>query len=123
MKSYLNPKEEQVMQILWKLRKAFVKEIVAEMPEPRPPYTSISTLVRKLEDRGVVGYDAFGKTHRYFPILTEEEYRKNSFKKLFSNYFGSSYESMVSFFLKEENADIAELEQILEEIKKKENLK
>lgn len=120
MQSYLNPKEEEVMKVLWKLRKAFVKEIVAEFPEPKPPYTSVSTIVRKLEARGVVGYDAFGKTHRYFPVLTQEEYRRNSFKKLFSNYFGGSYKSMVSFFLKEENADIDELERILEEIKKQE---
>ncbi len=121
MKIHLNPKEEEVMNILWKLKKGFVKEIVAEMPKPHPPYTSVSTLVRKLQERGVVGFDAFGKTHRYYPILSEEEYRKASFSKLFKEYFNGSYEKMVSFFLKEQNANIDDLEKILTEIKNKEN--
>ncbi len=120
MKEHLNPKEEEIMKILWRLQKGFVKEIIAEMPKPRPPYTSVSTIVRKLKERGVVGYDAFGKTHRYFPILTEEEYRKQSFTKLFKEYFNGSYEKMVSFFLKEHSTNIDELEKILKEIKQKE---
>lgn len=116
---HLNPKEEEIMRILWKLQKAFVKEIVAELPEPRPPYTSVSTIVRKLQERGVVGYDAFGKTHRYYPVLTEEVYKNQSFSKLFTDYFKGSYKNMVSHFIKQHDADIDELEQILEEMKKK----
>jgi len=116
---HLNPKEEEIMRILWKLQKAFVKEIVAEIPEPRPPYTSVSTIVRKLQERGVVGYDAFGKTHRYYPVLTEEIYKNQSFSKLFTDYFKGSYKNMVSHFIKQHDADIDELEQILEEMKKK----
>ncbi len=122
MKLHLNPKEEEIMKILWKLKKGFVKEIVEEMPNPKPPYTSVSTLVRKLQERGIVGYDAFGKTHRYYPILTEGEYKKQHFSKFFKEYFNGSYEKMVSFFLKEQNVDIGELEKILKEIKEKENL-
>lgn len=123
MKIHLNPKEEEIMQVLWKLQKGFVKEIVAEFPEPRPPYTSVSTIVRKLQERGIVGHDAFGKTHRYYPILTEEEYKSESFTKLFKEYFKGSYKNMVSHFIKEHNANIEELESILEEMKKKNNNK
>lgn len=123
MKTHLNPKEEEIMKILWKLEKGFVKEILAEIPEPRPPYTSVSTLVRKLQERGFVGYDAFGKTHRYYPILTEEEYKRDSFSKLFKEYFKGSYKNMVSHFVKEHDADIDELENILEDMKKKLNQK
>lgn len=106
------------MKILWKLKKGFVKEIIAEMNEPRPPYTSVSTIVRKLQERGLVGYDAFGKTHRYYPILTEEEYTSQSFSKLFKEYFKGSYKNMVSHFITNHDANIEELEDILEEMKK-----
>ncbi len=120
MNPYLNPKEEEVMKILWKIKKGFVKEIIAEMPKPHPPYTSVSTLVRRLEERNIVGHDAFGKTHRYYAILTEQDYTKQTFFKFFKDYFQGSHEKMVSFFVKEQNTDIKELENILEEIKKKE---
>ena len=117
----LNPKEEQIMQILWRLEKAFVKEILEEMEPPRPPITTLSSSVRKLEAEGIVGHEAFGKTYRYFPILKKEEYRNSSFKKLVENYFEGSPEQVLSFFVKEENINIDELDQLLERLKNKEN--
>lgn len=116
----LLPKEEQVMQILWRLEKAFVKEILEEMDEPRPPITTLSSLVRKLEDKGLVGHESFGKAHRYYPILKKSEYRKRSFKKLMQQYFEGSPEELLSFFVKEEDMEVDDLNELLEKIKKKE---
>lgn len=107
------------MQILWRLGKAFVKEIVSEMPDPKPPYNTVSSIVRKLEDQGLVGYDAFGKTHRYYPILKKEDYRKSSFQRFVDNYFGGSPEQVLSYFVKEEQLDASELGELLERIKEK----
>ncbi len=106
------------MQILWRLEKAFVREILEELPIPKPPVTTISSLVRKLEKEGLVGFEAFGKTHRYFPILTKEDYGKRTFQSVFQNYFGGSAEKMLSFFVKENDLDPEELNQLLEKIKK-----
>lgn len=115
----LTHREEAVMQILWRLGKAFVKEIVSEMPDPKPPYNTVSSIVRKLEDQGLVGYDAFGKTHRYYPILKKEDYRKSSFQRFVDNYFGGSPEQVLSYFVKEEQLDASELGELLERIKEK----
>jgi predicted transcriptional regulator len=119
MKTLL-PKEEQVMQILWRLEKAFVREILEEMDEPRPPVTTLSSLVRKMEDKGLVGHESFGKAHRYYPVLKKSDYRKRTFKKLMQQYFEGSPEELLSFFVKEEDIEIEDLTQLLEQIKKKE---
>ncbi len=120
MKNNLTHKEEEVMRILWKLEKAFVKEIIEAMGDPKPPYNTISSIVRKLEGMNYIGHEAFGKTHRYFPILKKEEYRKSSLKKMMNNYFGGSVEQLMSFFVKEENVDLDDLNEILEKIKDQE---
>lgn len=117
-KEGLTHKEEGIMQILWKLKKAFVKEIIAEMDKPKP-YNTVSSIVRKLEEEGLVGHESFGKTHRYFPILKKEEYRKFSFKKMMENYFGGSPEQLLSFFVNEENIEEKDLDQLLEKMKNK----
>ncbi|MEM7367372.1 MAG: BlaI/MecI/CopY family transcriptional regulator [Bacteroidota bacterium] len=121
MKEHLSPKEEQVMKILWRLQYALVREILEEIPDPKPPVTTLSSVVRKLEDRGLVGHKAFGKTHQYFPILKQGEYRKQAFRQLVSDYFSGSYEQLVSFFVKEENVQMEELEDILRKMKEKED--
>ena len=115
----LNEKEEQVMQILWRLQKAFVKEIRAEMAEPKPPVTTLSSLVRKLDQEGIIGHESFGKTHRYFPVLKKEDYRKKSMKKLLTNYFSGKPEQLLSYFVNEERIDVNELSDLLEQIKKR----
>ena len=107
------------MHILWKLKKAFVKEVMAEITEDPPHYNTLSTIVRNLEEKGYVAYNAFGKTHQYYPIVTIEEYRKKFMNTAIDNYFNSSYKNMVSFFAKEEKISAAELREILEMIENK----
>ncbi|MDF1696313.1 MAG: BlaI/MecI/CopY family transcriptional regulator [Saprospiraceae bacterium] len=114
----LNHKEEEIMRILWELRKGFVKEILERMVEPKPPYNTVSSIVRKLESMGLVGHDAFGKTHRYYPILQKENYRKYSFQSFMQNYFGGSPSQLLSYFVKEEKLSPEEINQLLNELKK-----
>ena len=109
----LTNKEEETMQILWKLKKAFVKEIQADITEDQPHYNTLSTIVRNLEEKGYVSHNAFGNTHQYYPIVSIEEYRKGFMSTAIDNYFNSSYKSMVSFFAKEEKISAAELREIL----------
>jgi len=115
----LTPKEEEVMQALWKLKKAFVKEILAEMPNSKLHYNTVSTLVRKLEEKGFVNYEAFGKTHRYFPKVSKETYSAYFMKNATQKFFDSSYKNMVSFFAQEEKISAKELREILEIIENK----
>jgi BlaI family transcriptional regulator, penicillinase repressor len=95
----LTKAEEPVMQIIWKKQKVFVKEIIDLLPDPKPPYNTISSLVRLLESKGMVGHEAFGKTHRYFPKISKNEYRKGIFSSMVSDYFDGSYESLMSFIV------------------------
>lgn len=115
----LTNKEEEIMMILWKLKKAFVKEIQAEITEDQPHYNTLSTIVRNLEEKGYVGHNAFGNTHQYFPVIAIEDYRKGFMKTAIDNYFNSSYKSMVSFFAKEEKISADELREILSMIENK----
>ncbi|GAA4768987.1 MULTISPECIES: BlaI/MecI/CopY family transcriptional regulator [Flavobacterium] len=116
----LTNKEEEIMQILWRLKKAFVKEVMAEITEETPHYNTLSTIIRNLEDKGYVGHNAFGNTHQYYPIITIEEYRKRFMKNAIENYFNSSYKNLVSFFAEEDKISAKELREILEIIEKKE---
>jgi len=112
----LTNKEEEIMHILWKLKKAFVKEIQAEILEDQPHYNTLSTIVRNLEDKGYVAHNAFGNTHQYYPAVSIEDYRKGFMNTAIYNYFNSSYKSMVSFFAKEEKISADELREILDMI-------
>jgi len=109
----LTNKEEEIMHILWKLKKAFVKEVMAEITEDQPHYNTLSTIVRNLEEKGYVSHNAYGNTHQYFPIVSIEEYRKGFMTNAIDNYFNSSYKNMVSFFAKEEKISASELREIL----------
>jgi BlaI family penicillinase repressor len=109
----LTNKEEEIMHILWKLKKAFVKEVMAEITEDQPHYNTLSTIIRNLEEKGYVSYTAFGNTHQYYPLVTIEEYRKRFMNTAIDNYFNSSYKNMVSFFAKEEKITAEELREIL----------
>lgn len=113
----LTKAEEQVMQLLWKLNKAFVKDLVAEMPEPKPAYNTVSTIVRILETKGFIGHQAYGKTHQYFPLIGKDEYRSFYLKNMVSTYFGGSFQKLVSFFAKENSMDVQELEELLKHTK------
>ena len=109
----LTHKEEEIMHILWRLEKAFVKDILAEYKDNKPHYNTLSTMVRNLEDKGYVSHEAFGKTHRYYPIVKKENYRKNFINTAIDNYFNSSYKNVVSFFAKEEKISVEELKDII----------
>ena len=115
----LTNKEEEIMQILWKLKKAFVKEVLAEITEEQPHYNTLSTIIRNLEEKGFVSHNAFGNTHQYFPIVKMEDYRKRFMNTAIDTYFDSSYKNMVSFFAKEEKISAEELREILAMIEKK----
>ena len=115
----LTNKEEEIMQILWKLKKAFVKEVLAEIVHDKPHYNTLSTIIRNLEEKGFVSYNAFGNTHQYFPIVKMEDYRKRFMSTAIENYFDSSYKNMVSFFAQENKISADELREILAIIEKK----
>ena len=104
--------EEQIMQILWKLDRAFVKDIVDDLPEPKPAYNTVSTVIRILEKKGIVSHKAYGKTHEYFALITKNEYRKKYFKSFLKRYFGDSFPDMVSFFADGRDLSLQELEEI-----------
>jgi predicted transcriptional regulator len=116
----LTNKEEEIMQIVWKLKKAFVKEVLAEIREDQPHYNTLSTIIRNLEEKGFVSHNAYGNTHQYFPIVKIEDYRKRFMNNAIETYFNSSYKNLVSFFAEEEKISAAELREILEIIEKKE---
>lgn len=106
----LTKAEEQIMQILWKLEKGFVKDILEHLPKPKPAYNTVSTIVRILEKKGFVSHKAYGNTHEYYPVLSKEEYTRKFLKRFVENYFSDSFKEMVSFFAKEKDMSISELE-------------
>lgn len=114
--------EEQIMHVLWYLGEAYVKDIIERLPHPKPAYNTVSTIVRILEKKGFVGHEAFGKTHRYHPLVAKEDYTQAFLKSFVRNYFDNSYQELVSFFAKDRDLSVGELEEILtalrEEIRK-----
>ncbi len=114
----LTKAEEEIMQILWQLQKSNVKDIIAELPEPKPAYNTVSTIVRILETKGFVDYEKQGKGHLYFPIVKKQDYSNQSINTLVDNYFQGSFKSMVSFFVKKNDVDLKDMESILKEINK-----
>jgi BlaI family transcriptional regulator, penicillinase repressor len=115
----LTNKEEEIMHLLWKLEKAFVKEVMAAMEEEQPHYNTVSTIIRNLEEKGYVSHRAFGNTHQYFPLVSKEKYRKTFVNNAIEHYFNNSYKNMVSFFVEEEKISAEELKEIIELIEKK----
>ena len=116
----LTKAEEDIMQILWDLDEANVAAIIDELPEPKPAYNTVSTIVRILESKEFVDYRKEGRGHIYFPRVQKSEYSNQSINKLVDGYFQGSFKSMVSFFMKKNDMDINELEAIMKEINKKE---
>ncbi|GAA4351085.1 BlaI/MecI/CopY family transcriptional regulator [Hymenobacter saemangeumensis] len=113
--------EEQVMQVLWRRGPSFVKDVLAELPPPAPAYNTVSTIVRILESKGFVGHEAFGRTHRYFVLVAQDDYRRFSLRKLLGGHFGNSFSRLVSFFAKEENLNAAQLDELLRHASQPEN--
>jgi predicted transcriptional regulator len=118
----LTKTEERIMHVLWKLKKAFVKDIIAHLPEePKPPYNTISSVVRILERKQYVGFTAYGKTYEYYPLISKAQYRAAGFKRLFSQYFDSSPTALVSFMVEEEKLSPDEVQQLLALLRKPES--
>ena len=115
----LTRKEEEVMKILWDLEKAFVKDIIAQYPDPKPHYNTISSLVRLLQEKGIVGYKQYGNTYEYFPLISKEDYRRPFMKQVVKDYFDNSYKNAVAFFVKEKGLSEKELEELIKMIKEK----
>ena len=113
----LTKAEEEVMQQLWKLQKCNVAAIIKELPEPKPAYNTVSTIVRILESKGFVDHEQEGKGYLYFPVLKKSDYSNQSINKLVDGYFQGSFKSMVSFFMKKNDMSLTELESIMKEIK------
>jgi BlaI family transcriptional regulator, penicillinase repressor len=109
--------EDQVMQILWKLQKGFVKDIIEQMPEPKPAYNTISTIVRILESKGFIGHKAYGKTHEYFPLISKEKYTRFYLNNMIRGYFNGSFNNLVSFFARENKLSAQDMEKLLKELK------
>jgi predicted transcriptional regulator len=122
---HLTRGEEEIMKILWDLGKGFVHDILERCPEPKPAYTTVSTIIRILEQKGFVGHRAYGRTHEYFPVVERNDYTRSYFRNFVRNYFSNSYHSLASFFTREENLSMKELEEInrviQEEIERKKN--
>jgi len=112
----LTKAEEQVMQILWDLKKGFVNDVLDQMPNPKPAYNTVSTIVRILEKKGFVGYTAYGKTHEYYPLIEKNNYRSFYLKSMIASYFGGSFERLVSFFAKDNDMNIQEMEELLKNV-------
>ena len=114
MMKELTKAEEQVMQILWQLKEAIVKQILDKMPdEPKPAYNTVSTVVRVLESKGFVDHKAYGNSHVYFPIVSEEDYKKFAFDKVIKSYFNNSYKTLVSYLVKEQKLNLSELAELI----------
>ena len=108
----LTKAEEQVMQVLWELGEGFVNDIIEKMPEPKPAYNTVSTIVRILKTKAYVGHRAFGKSHQYYPLVTKEEYSERSLSILVNGYFDNSYHNLVSFFTKKSKVSLNDLEEM-----------
>ena len=113
----LAKREEQIMQVYWDLGKAFIKEVIPNLPEPKPHYNSVATMVKILEEKGFLDHDSVGNVYRYFPIISREDYQKHAMKDIVSQYFDNSYPRMLAFFAKEQNLTEDELQEILQMIK------
>jgi predicted transcriptional regulator len=114
--------EEQIMHVLWGLGAAFVKDVIERLPEPKPAYNTVSTIVRILEKKGFVGHRAMGQSHQYYPLVSKKIYTQEFLRSFVKDYFDDSYQELVSFFARDKNMSLEELEDILgalrEEIKK-----
>ena len=114
----LTKAEEEIMQVLWELESAFVKDIIARLPKSKPAYNTVSTVVRTLEQKGFVGHEPLGKSHKYHPLIRKEAYTRSFMKGFVKRYFSGSYQQMVSFFTQEDKLKVSELEELVIQLKK-----
>ena len=115
----LAKREEQIMQVYWDLQHAFIRDIIPLLPDPKPHYNSVATMVKILEEKGFLGHETVGNVYRYFPLISRENYQKHAMKDIVSQYFDNSYPRMLAFFAKEQNLSEKDLAEIVELIKSK----
>jgi len=115
---HLTNREEEIMTLFWNKGSLFVKEIIAFLPEPKPHYNTISTIVRGLVEKGYVNFEQFGTTHRYNAAISKEEFSKNTMKEVISKYFNKSYSSVISMFVEEQNISTEEIQDLLKQVEK-----
>ncbi len=118
----LTKKEEEIMQVLWRIKEGFVNDIIKELGDPKPPYNTISSVVRILEKKGFLGFRSFGKSHMYYPIIEKKSYRKYAFKTIIKGYFDGSYKNVISYLAEDESLnekDIEEISKLQELLKRK----
>ena len=113
----LAKREEEIMRVFWKLDKAFIKEIIPQLPKPQPHYNSVATMVKILEEKGFLDHEIVGNVYLYYPKISQHQYQKHAMKDIVKHYFDNSYPRMLAFFAKEENLSEKELKEILEMIK------
>lgn len=117
----LTSKEEEVLRSFWIYGPMFIRELLEKQEEPKPHYNTLSTIVRILEEKGYIGYKAYGNTYQYFALVSEDEYRKNTLNKVVDKYFDNSYTRVVSTLIEEEKISVEEIQKLINEIKKKSN--
>jgi len=115
----LTKAEDQIMQILWKIQKGVVKDVIEHLPKPVPAYNTVSTITRILVKKGFVSYKAYGKTHEYYPIIDKDTYRDFYLNNFLSRYFGGSFSNLLSFFARENDMDAKELEKLIKMVESK----
>ena len=115
----LTPAELEIMQIIWERGGTFVNDILAVVPEPKPAYTTVSTIVRILEKKGYLAHNSFGKSHEYYPLIEREEYTNGYMNSVLNNFFGGSVSRMMSFFTRNEKISLSEADEILKILQEK----
>jgi predicted transcriptional regulator len=115
----LATREEQIMQVFWDLKKAFIRDVIPLLPHPKPHYNSVATIVKILEEKGFLDHQTVGNMHEYFPVISRDDYQKHAMKDIVRKYFNNSYPRMLAFFAKEQNLSDDELSEILNIIKSK----
>ena len=110
--------EEQLMQVLWQIKKGYVKDVIDLLPEPKPAYNTVSTIIRILETKGFVSHTAYGKSHEYYPVISKDEYQNFASDKLLNGYFDNSVKRMFSFFVQKEKINVKEADEIMKLIEK-----
>ncbi|PZX50628.1 putative transcriptional regulator [Algoriphagus ratkowskyi] len=108
----LNNNEERIMRIFWRLEKALVRDILDELPDPKPPYTTLASSIKLLQKKGYLDYKAYGTTHQYFPLISQAEYSKKSVNQLVKHYFEGSVGNFLSFMVKENKISDKEIEDL-----------
>ncbi len=114
---HLTNREEEIMNIFWQKDPLYVKDVIDEMEDPKPHYNTVSTIVRGLEDKGFIGHEQFGNTHRYFAVISKEEFGRDSLKNMVGKYFNKSYTSVVSMFVEEEKISLEEIQELIRQAK------